>query len=39
MMRTKFPARVFGFAILALLMNITLASAQSNVASGKLKIT
>ena len=38
MMRTKFPARVFGFAILALLMNITLASAQSNVASGKLKI-
>ncbi|MGA7921595.1 MAG: OmpA family protein [Candidatus Acidiferrales bacterium] len=38
MMRTKFPARVLGFAILALLMSITPASAQSNAASGKLKI-
>ncbi len=37
-MRKKFLARVFGFAILALSMSITPASAQSKVKNGKLKI-
>ena len=37
-MRTKFLARVFGFAILAILMSMTPASAQSNAENGKLKI-
>lgn len=37
-MRTKFLARVLSFAILALLMSMTPASAQSNVENGKLKI-
>ena len=37
-MRTKFLARVFGFAILAILMSITPAFAQSKAKNGKLKI-
>lgn len=37
-MGTKFVARAFGLAILALLMSMTPAFAQSNVENGKLKI-
>ena len=38
MMQTKFPTRVFGCAILALLMSMMPASAQSSPETGKLKI-
>jgi hypothetical protein len=38
MMQAKFPTRVFGCAILALLMSMMPASAQSSPETGKLKI-